>query len=68
MSIIPKGTWSRPIPDYIVNRIEIASTGESSVNEEERAVETAIFEFYSANDIDLDNCISDDDDDDDDNE
>lgn len=65
MSIIPKGTWSRPIPDDIVNRIEIASTGESSVNEEERTVETAIFEFYSANDVDLDNCISDDDDDDD---
>ena len=66
MSIIPKGTWSRAIPDVLVDRIDIAGTGESTVNEEERTVETAIFDFYSANDIDVDNCISDDDDDDDD--
>ena len=61
MSMIPKGTKSVLEFDNVLNDTNSASNA-SPANEEEHDVESALFEFYAAVDIDISNTMSDSDD------
>lgn len=62
MSMIPKGTKKLVESDVVLNDVNRASGNVAPANEEEHDVETALFEFYAAVDIDVNDTLSDSDD------
>ena len=62
MSMIPKGTKKLIESDVVLNDVNRASGNVAPANEEEHDVETALFEFYAAVDIDVNDTLSDSDD------